>query len=211
LLVSAIIISGCVSNPVSSKSSSNDGVEKLSIQGISDEGLYSKVDDDMGLYDINFYKISDSSVVGYALAEKYIIKKARMFCGDKKRSAFLGDRVKPEPLPIKAGGSIGAFSDDASLVFVCKDSQFTKDNINIVKRIDEYFDKFNEEYPVLMQRFQVDQARYHAIGDSISNAINKANEDITKGQMEIYKEQMRNRPIDTSCTVIGNQVNCSSY
>jgi hypothetical protein len=211
LLVSTIIISGCVSNPVSSKSSSNDGVEKLSIQDISDEGLYSKVDDDMGLYDINFYKISDSSVVGYALAEKYIIKKARKFCGDKKRSAFLGDRVKPEPLPIKAGGSIGAFSDDASLVFVCKDSQFTKDNINIVKRIDEYFDKFNEEYPVLMQRFQVDQARYHEIGASFANAIHKANEETAKAMQRQYEINQLKPPTNTNCTVMGNQINCNSY
>jgi len=208
----AFILSGCVSNPMSSISSSNDGIEKLSMQEIYVAGLYSKADDDLGLYDINFYKASDSSVLGYNRAERGVMEKIVKFCGNRKRSSYIGDRVKAQYMPIKASGSIGVFSDSFSLIFICGDSQFTKDNQNILTRFAKYYNpKFQEKYALLLKELTAEKARLKSIGDSIANSINRANQKSAEAMQRQYEINQMKPPRNTNCTVIGNQVNCRSY
>lgn len=210
LLVSTIIISGCVSNPMSSKSSSNDNIKKLSIQDISDEGLYSKADDDMGLYDFNFYKISDSSIVGFKRALDNITEESKDYCGDKKRSAFIGDKVKPKPVMFRLDGSIGVFSDSVSVIFGCIDSQYTKDNQNVQNRLEELAVEGEEKFNKLAKVLEADKARIDRNMQGIANSINAGTAAMAES-MQRQNEINQMKRTNTNCTVIGNQINCNSY
>jgi hypothetical protein len=211
LLVSAIIISGCVSIPMSSKSSSNDGIKKLDIQGISDEGLYSKADDDMGLYDINFYKISDSSIRGFHIAMGNLNEKMIDYCGNKERSDFLGNRIKAKYLTLKKDGEVGFFSRDASIVFACQDSQFTKDNQNIQKRLGELSLIGREKYKERLKVLNADMARVRAQGRAFGDAVDRVNAETRQQYLRQMEINQMKPPTNTNCTVRGNQINCNSY
>ena len=202
MIISTIIISGCVSNPMSNKPPSNDGIKKLDIQEIADADLYTKVDDDLGLYGINFYQTSDTSIVSIDNVIKSTNKKAKNFCGNKKRSPYLGDRVKPRTMVLAAEGDVGWFQDEYRIIFICADSAFTKDNQQLMTRFEEMTKTADESIKgELNSKFQKQQKRLDEAGAAFADGWNNG--------LQIQQYQTPRKTM-TFCTtsVLTGQVTC---
>jgi hypothetical protein len=221
LSIVTIVIGGCSSNPIStglasSNNSPNNGIKRLDIQEIADAGLYSKSNDDAGLYNINFYKASDSAM-SWDTAFDNVRGTIKEYCGNKSRSSFLGNRVKPIPMLLKPYGNFGFFKDDVSYIFICKDAQFNSNNQDLYSILSSMEKDGNDQYSNLVlnykQKEKEIQDGVNNFADGLSKGMKSYAESLerqTERQHEINKANQM-RIINTNCTKFGNNMNCVSY
>jgi len=120
------------------------GMKLLNFEQLADLGLYSRKNEDMGMFDIDFYTVNTNDKVAAEVVEDAITI-SKNYCSEKPRSSFVGDRVNPRPMYIKAKFNNDRGYYNLGLTFVCRDSQFTSSNAHIYQLLTDYSSKAKDE------------------------------------------------------------------
>ena len=137
----SLFIASCGSNP--SKDSNKLNVRIISIDEIANFGLYSKSDEDLGLYEIPFY-VSKGNSFSTGRAFREARDNLVPHCSTLPRSDYISKKLKPRPLMLSIRNS-GKLSLDSEIVFVCIDNNFNEGNKNLLERVKYYASKLKNE------------------------------------------------------------------
>jgi len=209
----SLFIASCGSNP--SKDNKPIEVKQLSFQELSDNGLYSKEDDANGLYGIEFYEVKGSSISQKESINE-VTDKAKKYCGFKESSEYFGStQIKPKPLGLRFKFE-EAWVYDTSLIFICRDIQFTKNNENLLKRLKDIAAKektrvieWQKEY--LAEKKRKSEAsrkmwkKVHEAGNKLYEEQGRISNEYYKKLQDIYKQ-----PEEYECKYkgYGNKFKC---
>jgi len=191
-----------------------EGVRKMTLQEIFDNGLYSKENDDKGLYDFNFYFTEISSLrtpqeVNDALAEKM-----KVFCAAKSKSEIANPKLNTPPMLLKVKADFGVFQKDMSAIFICIDNQFNKENKHLGKIFNEYFKQAKEKDLKVVEAQAKD---YFRRVQNINSNIQKTMDEYSRRENQMYENWMKNTndskdfPDRSRCEVVGGVLDCKHY